>query len=151
MKVSQTVADLKLKAARELLPDSLGLISRITECVGKGVNSLAFDFPGLDDIPVECVHALSHIWVNGPSNAIQISQLLGEDSGRVDDYLEDLSRYGFIESGLKGHGITKKGSAACIRIVRNVISHKCTIMEGLLEHLNRLHERVGGEDFDSAV
>lgn len=140
MKIVVPVESIRERAAKELNADSSGMISRLTSCLSRHVNELALKFPGLDDIPVESVHVLSYIWLNGTSTSADIADAFTEDSGRVDDYIDGLFRHEFVSSSLQGYGLTEKGKQACKEVVFQVVTYKRLIMKGEYDSLNRLYQ-----------
>ena len=132
----------KETAAREVYSYNLALNPRLW--LEQEVNDLALKHNKLDEMPLLAILPLVYLYAHGPEDKAKISRSLEMNRADVDEYLEFLCEFRFIEphESTNKYKLTESGESACKSIITNMINRKIFEMKGQVHHLESLHKKL---------
>lgn len=106
-------------------------------------SGLATTIPDLDEIPSQAILPLAKLVANGENETKKLSLEIGIDESKVNEYLEALCEFKFVEETSSGYKATQSGEKAFEAIAQRMIARELFEVKARLQHLKDLSQATG--------
>lgn len=100
--------------------------------------NLALRIPGLDEVPPQAMLPLAKLVVHGEADSAKLSMALDIGQGKIDEYLDKLFEFKFIEKTWGGYKATQTGEEAFETVAEQMVAREVFQLKARLKQLETL-------------
>jgi hypothetical protein len=105
-------------------------------------SDLATQFPHLDEIPSQAILPLAKLVADGESSAEKLEIVIDIDGGKLDEYLDALCEFKFVEETWNGYKATQTGEQVFDAVGRRMVARELFQLKSRLDQLEQLNQQI---------